>query len=42
MHVGMMRDEAKRGKKNEFKKDLEDYAKGLYLVMKLIGNNDIA
>ena len=28
--------------KNEFKKDLENYAKGLYLVMKLIGNNDIA
>ena len=42
MHVGMMRYEAKRGKKNEFKTDLENYAKGLYLVMKLIGNNDIA
>lgn len=42
MHVEMMRDEARGEKRNEFMKDLEHHAKGLYLVVKLIGNEGIA
>lgn len=41
MHVGVKRDEARGGKRNEFMKDL-DCHRVLCLVLKLIGNDGLA
>ena len=40
--MGVTRDETRGEKGNEFMKDPERHAKGLYLVLKWVGNSGMA